>query len=65
MGKTTYLFVKDAITDMFENYEVEFARSIARAGLKQELSEKKITPEEYVKLRMFVTTEYIRKVVEV
>lgn len=65
MGKDTYLFVKDSIIDMFEKYEVDFARTLARAGLKQELIEKKITPAEYVKLRTFVTTEYIRKVVEV
>lgn len=65
MGKTTYEFVKDNIRDMFEKYDVDFARNIARAGIKMELIEKKISPSEYVKLRAFLTTEYIRKVVEV
>lgn len=65
MGKTSYEFIKDAIKDMFERYDFDFARKLARAGVKQELIEKKITPAEYVKLRAFVTTEYIRKVVEV
>lgn len=65
MGKTTYEFVKDNIRDMFEKYDVDFARNIARAGIKMELMEKKISPSEYVKLRAFLTTEYIRKVVEV
>lgn len=65
MGKTTYEFVKDNIRDMFEKYDVDFARNIASAGIKMELMEKKISPSEYVKLRAFLTTEYIRKVVEV
>lgn len=65
MGKTSYEFIKDAIKDMFDTYEVDFARTLARAGVKQELIEKKVTPSEYVKLRAFITTEYIRKVVEV
>lgn len=65
MGKTSYEFIKDAIKDMFDTYEVDFARTLARAGVKQELIEKKVTPSEYVKLRAYITTEYIRKVVEV
>ena len=65
MGKTSYDFIKDAIKDMFERYDFDFARNLARVGVKQELIEKKITPAEYVKLRAFVTTEYIRKVVDV
>ena len=65
MGKTSYDFIRDAIKDMFERYDFDFARNLARAGLKQELLEKKISPSEYVKLRAFITTEYIRKVVDV
>ena len=65
MGKTSYDFIKDAIKDMFERYDFDFARNLARVGVKQELIEKKITPAEYVKLRAFLTTEYIRKVVDV
>lgn len=65
MGKDVYVFVKESIIDMFEKYEVDFARTLVRAGLKQELIDKKITPAEYVKLRTFATTEYIRKVVEI
>lgn len=65
MGKTSYEFIKDAIKDMFDTYEVDFARTLARAGVKQELIEKKVTPSEYVKLRAYITTEYIRKVVDV
>ena len=65
MGKTSYNFIKDAIKDMFERYDFDFARNLARAGLKQELIERKITPSEYVMLRAFVTTEYVRRVVDV
>lgn len=65
MGKSSYDFIRDNIKDMFERYDFDFARNMTRAGLKQELQENKITPAEYVKLRTYITTEYIRKVVEV
>lgn len=65
MGKTSYDFIKDAITDMFDRYEVDFARELARSGLKQELKDKKISPSEYVKLRTYITTKYVQKVVDV